>query len=265
MASDPFYKAHWVDIDPARMARYRTGFQWSPASLPFYAPADIQPGHQVADFGCGPGHVAVEIARWVGPDGHVHAVDINPEFLTQAAANARDGGVADRLTTHLSDGGRLPLADASLDRVTVRNTLIYVDDPGATLREFLRVLRPGGRFHAVEGDWPMMVAEPVAAADWAAFAEAAGVACRTVDMGRKLHGLAVAAGFNAIEVQVLSRPDVSGRLLPMIRNMASYARQSGRLPAARIDEIVARLEAALGAGNYLVVAPQWVITADKQG
>jgi len=55
----------------------------------------------------------------------------------------------------------LPLPDESLDRLTTRNTIIYVDDPERTIREFRRVLRASGRVHAIEGDWPMMVIEPV--------------------------------------------------------------------------------------------------------
>jgi hypothetical protein len=39
-------------------------FQWNPASLALYEPADIRPGHIVADFGCGLGHTAIEIAKW---------------------------------------------------------------------------------------------------------------------------------------------------------------------------------------------------------
>jgi precorrin-6B methylase 2 len=45
--------------------------------------------HVVADFGCGPGHTAIEIAKWVGPSGHVHAMDINPDFVSRTRKNAK--------------------------------------------------------------------------------------------------------------------------------------------------------------------------------
>ena len=117
MAGNPFYKDHWINIDRDRLDRYERMFQWSPASAALYEPADVRPGHIVADFGSGPGHTAIEIAKWVGRNGHVHALDINSEFVFQT-----------------------------------RNTLIYVDDPECTLREFHRVLRIGGKVHAIEGD-----------------------------------------------------------------------------------------------------------------
>ena len=52
----------------------------------------IGEGHVVADFGCGPGHAAIEFARRVGPNGHVHALDINAEFVQRAARSRRDLG-----------------------------------------------------------------------------------------------------------------------------------------------------------------------------
>jgi len=99
LANEPFYKDHWIKIDQDRLDRYDRMFQWNPASLALYEPADIRPGHTVADFGCGPGHTAIEIAKWVGPGGHVHALDINSEFVTQSR-NAHAAGVGDRVTAH---------------------------------------------------------------------------------------------------------------------------------------------------------------------
>jgi SAM-dependent methyltransferase len=225
--------------------------------------ADIQNGHMVADFGCGPGHTAIEIARWVGPAGRVHALDINRDFINQCSQNAQEAGFAEIVTPHLVDGSTLPLADASLDRITARNTLIYVDDPIATLWEFHRVVRDGGKIHAIEGDWLMMVAEPVPPETWRAIVQAAAYACRTPDIGRKLPRLFAEARFADIELDVITRPDMDGRLLPMVRNMAGYARQSLEMDATEIDAAMRLLEEALADRAYLVLAPQFVAAASK--
>jgi hypothetical protein len=71
VVGNPFYKGHWIDIDQGRLDRYERMFQWNPASSALYEPADIRAGHTVADFGCGPGYTVIEIAKWVGPSGHV--------------------------------------------------------------------------------------------------------------------------------------------------------------------------------------------------
>lgn len=261
MTDNPFYKDHWVAIDEERLDRYQRMFEWNPASKVLYETADIQPGHIVADFGCGPGHTAIEIARWVGANGHVHALDINSDFVDQTRQNAVEAGVGKQITAHQCDGSELPLPDNCLDRVTTRNTLIYVDDPMVTIGEFKRVLRQAGKLHAIEGDWPMMVAEPIPTGSWQTLVSAAAHACRTPDIGRKLSGLLARSGFHDIEVQVVTRPDTQGRLLPMVKNMAGYALDSGEIAETEIDLILSTLEQALTDNTYLVLAPQFVVTA----
>ena len=263
--TDPFYKAHWRDIDAERMSGYRAGFGWDAAAEELYAPADIRAGHLVADFGCGPGKVALALAGQVGPEGHVHALDINEAFLDMVVRGAREAGLSDRVTAHPSDGAALPLADGALDRVSARNTLMYVDDAVATLQEFRRVLRPGGLAHAIDGDWHMMVAEPVDRAEWRDFVDAAAHACRHADMGRRLHGAFVAAGFADVRVQVVARADTEGRLLGMVRNMARYATDGGRMAGSRAASIVDGLDRALAEGTYLAVSPQFVVTGSRPG
>ena len=261
MAGNPFYKDHWINIDEDRLDRYQRMFQWSPASAVLYDPADIRVGQIVADFGCGPGHTAIEIAKWVGAGGRVHALDINSDFVSQSRKNADAAGVGDRFTAHQCDGSVLPLPDASLDRLTTRNTIIYVDDPERTISEFLRVLRPGGKVHAIEGDWPMMIVEPVPSGAWAALVSAASYVCRTPDIGRKLYGLMGRAGFSDINVEVVARADTDGRLLPMINNMAGYARGSGKIDHADVEKVLSTIEQAISEGSYLALAPQFVVTA----
>ena len=60
-------------------------FRWRPEMAPLLAPAALEPGLHVADYGCGPGMLSLELARRVGPDGRVHGVDINPLFLEPTA------------------------------------------------------------------------------------------------------------------------------------------------------------------------------------
>src|SRR5215813_6739531 len=97
-------------------------FQWNPASSTLYEPADIRPGHIVADFGCGPGHTAIEIAKWVGPGGHVHALDINSDFVSQSRKNADAAGVGDKYRSAEDQAHRLP--DLVDDLVRQRVALI---------------------------------------------------------------------------------------------------------------------------------------------
>jgi len=56
---------------------------------------------------------------------------------------------------------RLPFPDASIDHVTFTYLLRYVDDPGATLRELARVVRPGGTVAMLEFGLPRGVWRPL--------------------------------------------------------------------------------------------------------
>jgi SAM-dependent methyltransferase len=252
--------AHWVDIGPERMERYERMYVWNPATEHYYTAAQLGAGQAIGDFGCGPGHAAVAYARLAGPDGHVHAFDINAEFIRRTAARAEKAGLADRITAHLLAGTELPLADAALDRIVARNTLIYVPDPVATRAEFRRVLRPGGLAHAIEGDWGLSAVEPIPTSDWRALIEGVGPAFPHPEIGRQLHGHFRAAGFADVAVQVLTMPDSTGRLRAMLDAIADMARDGGMDPD-RIDRTLALADAGLADGRYLVVAPQFVVTA----
>lgn len=111
------------------------------------APIDhlaLQPGETVLDLGSGPGLDAFLAARRVGPAGRVIGVDMTPEMLARARANAAKAGL-----THVEfREGRLealPVADASVDAVTSNCVINLVPDKTAVFREVARVLKPGGR------------------------------------------------------------------------------------------------------------------------
>lgn len=83
MALDTYYKDHWLKIEPERLERYEQMFQWGQSYEGLLELARIEQGQTVADFGCGPGAMVVELAKLVGEQGHVHALDINAEFVSR--------------------------------------------------------------------------------------------------------------------------------------------------------------------------------------
>jgi ubiquinone/menaquinone biosynthesis C-methylase UbiE len=107
--------------------------------------ASPRPGEHGLDIGCGTGVVAMRVARVVGPTGIVVAVDASTNMLQRAVeARAREG--LDNLTCrHLWIDDVLPFADGLFHLVTFGNSLAYLTDPLAVLREARRVLRDEGR------------------------------------------------------------------------------------------------------------------------
>jgi len=99
-------------------------------------------GGHVLDVASGTGLVAAELLR---RGFRVTALDQSAEML--AVARRRFGG---RVAIVEASAEALPFADESFDHLTVTYLLRYVDDPGATLAELLRVVRPGGTVASLE-------------------------------------------------------------------------------------------------------------------
>ncbi len=262
MADNDYYRSHWQQIEDERVARYEQMFMWRPELEPLLEPAAIGPGHTVVDFGCGPGFIAQELATRVGPSGRVHGVDLNARFVDDANERARAAGVSN-VTFHQSGDGAVPLADESVDRVLCKNVLEYVPDAAAQVVELRRVLKPGGRLHLLDSDWDFVVVEPWSPDTVREFFAAAAPAFREPNIGRKLPGLLVDAGFEDISVRLMAGVDRAGRMLSVLQNMAGYARRFGTLDDARLDTLLAQARAAVESGRFMAILPQFVVTATR--
>lgn len=108
--------------------------------------AGLSGGETVLDVGAGDGLVAFGALDRVGPAGHVIFADISRDLLDHCRAAADAQGVGDRCSFVRASAESLDgVADGSVDVITTRAVLMYVTDKAAALREFYRVLRPGGR------------------------------------------------------------------------------------------------------------------------
>lgn len=261
---ETYFKDHWVDIEPERLARYDRMFQLDDRRGDIVlAPVGVQAGETVVDFGCGPGFVAAQLARLTGPGGHVHAVDVNEAFVSRAREVAEASGRAGQITVHHATDERVPLDAATADRVYAKNVLEYVPDAGAVLAELHRVLRPGGRMVASDSDFGFVVIEPLSPAEVTELFTAAAPAFKEPHIGRKLRALYRGAGFDSVDVKVTAATDTSGFMRGVIENMLGYGLQFGRITEARADELRYRIDAAIDAGDYLMVLPQWWVTGVK--
>jgi ubiquinone/menaquinone biosynthesis C-methylase UbiE len=112
--------------------------------------ASIKPGERLLDVGCGDGLVGFEaLARETGC--RVVFSDVSESLVDQCRQLADRAGVADRCAFVVAPAEDLgELGDSSVDVVTTRSVLIYVKDKAQALREFHRVLRPGGRISIFE-------------------------------------------------------------------------------------------------------------------
>ncbi len=111
----------------------------------------LQLGASVADVGCGTGDDARTLAGLVGPQGRTVGFDLSEAMLSQA--RERHGDVPGLSFSH-APSETLEVPDSSFDGVRADRVLIHVPSPANTLKEFIRVTKPGGRIVISEPDMP---------------------------------------------------------------------------------------------------------------
>jgi len=108
------------------------------------------PGMTVLDLGCGTGTFTVEMARMVGENGVIHAVDLQPPLIEQTRQRVTAAGFTERVRLHCAGAYQLPLADDSIDLAIVIATLPQIPNKLLALAELRRVLKPGARLAVSE-------------------------------------------------------------------------------------------------------------------
>lgn len=101
--------------------------------------AGIGPGMRVLDVATGTGILAREVMALVGPGGAVIGLDPSTGMLAACRAALGPG-----MPLLRGEGENLPIADASVDAVTLGYALRHMADLRPLFAEFRRVLRPGG-------------------------------------------------------------------------------------------------------------------------
>jgi SAM-dependent methyltransferase len=106
--------------------------------------ASLRAGETVVDLGSGGGLDVFLAAEKVGPRGRAIGIDMTPEMLALARANAAKAGLPN-VEFYESTIDRLPLPDASVDCVLSNCVINLAPHKAAVFREMARVLKPGGR------------------------------------------------------------------------------------------------------------------------
>lgn len=118
----------------------------------------IRPGMRILDAGCGPGSITIGLARWV-PEGEVLGIDSDESIVEHARSRAVEESV-DNVAFELGDVYDLRFAAGSFDVVYAHQLLQHLAEPVETLREFRRVLKPGGVVAVRDADYGTMTHFP---------------------------------------------------------------------------------------------------------
>ncbi|HYU67158.1 MAG TPA: class I SAM-dependent methyltransferase, partial [Jatrophihabitantaceae bacterium] len=123
------------------------------------------PYGNVLELGCGTGFFLLNL-KLAGVVEHGHVTDLSPGMVEVAQRNASRLGF--EVEGRVADAERIPYDDGTFDLVVGHAVLHHIPDVERSLREVLRVLKPGGRF-VFAGEptrWGDYVARRLSRAAW---------------------------------------------------------------------------------------------------
>jgi ubiquinone/menaquinone biosynthesis C-methylase UbiE len=167
--------------------------------------AKLAPGSQVLDVAAGRGAVMFPAAKQVGARGRVVGIDLSADMVRKTAEEMRGIGLQNAEVRQM-DAERLDFPDASFDLVLCGMGLWFFPRPHVALKEFLRVLRPGGRIglstwakDCPYTDFSARLARPYLPAGATVWRTAQDV---TFKIPEQLYEALPQAGFENVKVQV---------------------------------------------------------------
>lgn len=117
---------------------------WITTTKAFLEQGEINTGDRILDVGCGWGRIISGIKYFI-PDTEIIGVDMNMERLDKARELLDEMILGENVELRVGDADNLPFEDNYFDVVVSARLLQYVSNPVNTVKEFSRVLKPGGR------------------------------------------------------------------------------------------------------------------------
>lgn len=184
--------------------------------------ASLKPGETVLDLGSGAGMDCLLASQKVGPEGRVIGVDMTPEMIERAQANAKRVNAANVEFRH-GYLESLPVESNTVD-VIISNCVINLSpDKEKVFNEAFRVLAPGGKLAVsdivTDGELPEVVRNSLSA--WAGCVAGAVEAKEYISMME-------AVGFTDISIKPVffDKETVDGALNDMKLDVSEYPREA---------------------------------------
>lgn len=122
----------------------------------------VKPGMTVCDMGCGNGFYTVQLAKLVGKNGKVYAVDIQPKMLEFLKERTDKNKVTDTVVPVLGELWDPKLPEGKIDLILLVDVYHEFSHPEHMLAAMRKSLAPGGRLVLVEyrGEDPEVPIKP---------------------------------------------------------------------------------------------------------
>lgn len=150
VSSEGYWNSTHVDAPTAgfsSVAESLSHYRWRNAMYPGYIelmPTSGADGLNILDYGCGPGNDVIGFGHYSRPAA-LHAADVSTHSLALAQARAALHGISVAFH-HIDEAtSKVDLPDQSIDLIHCAGVLHHLPDPALALKEWQRLLRPGGR------------------------------------------------------------------------------------------------------------------------
>jgi SAM-dependent methyltransferase len=235
------------------------------------AAAAAQPGEHVIDIDCGLGGTTADLARAVGPTGHVLGADISAPLIEAARAHR-----VDNATFVIGDATTYPFKAAAYDLVFSRFGVMFFGDPVAAFTNLRHALKPAGRLVFLawrtpqENPWglvPLRAAQPFLPPMPRPGPEDPGQ--YSFGDRARVERLLKEAGFSAPDIRPVDRPiwmgntaaevaENTGRFGPLARAFADAGPEAVAKAKATIAEVLAPRE---GPNGVSLPGACWLVRA----
>ena len=233
-----------------------------PTTLRLLTDAGLRSGDRCLDLGCGGGHVALDMARIVGPAGSVTGTDFDPRIVELARQDAQHAGVGN-LEYHVADARAFD--GGPFDLIYARFLLSHLGEPEKVLAHVRQLARPGGRIVLEDIDMSGSYCHPHDPAH-TRYAELYIEAVRRnggdADLGRRLPLIARAAGLRDVHWNVFQPVYASGTHKQLTAVTMDKIRPAvlrhGLASDKEIDSILYRMHAFIQDPTTLAAFPRIV-------
>jgi ubiquinone/menaquinone biosynthesis C-methylase UbiE len=228
----------------------------------------LQPGERVLDVGCGPGLLVAEMAKAVGPSGHVTGLEISDSMLALSQRRCADPAIGKRASLVKADAVTLPFQEGTFDVGVSTQVYEYVADLDAALAELHWVLRVGGRALILDTDWDSIVWHAADQDRLRRLLEAWIGRFADPHLPRTLARRLRDAGFHVDrrEVLVLFNPEYDPDTYSVANGqiMADFAVAQGRMARGEAEAWIADLQRLGREGRYFFSLNRYLFLATKR-
>jgi ubiquinone/menaquinone biosynthesis C-methylase UbiE len=223
---------------------------YGPSTRRLLLEAGLRPGMRVLDMACGAGTVTCWMAEQVGKTGAVVAADVSPAQLVVARATWSECDGLQPVEFIEASAYETGLPPESFDLVHTRLLLCHLTHPADAIREFYRLLKPGGVFVCHDLYFSGMLTVPESRA-WRRSMEITHAMGRSIgvdyDSGLQLPARMLEAGFRRPEVSVVTPMYMRGpekRLWELtFAEFRPSAVRAGAADQEELDELVGKMRA----------------------